>query len=135
MPQAPQKPISLSNITVKSASLSATKVTPGAPVTVTANVANAGTGNGTAVVKVYVNGAEEAQQGVSVNSGGTSQVSFDVSRNEPGTYTVYVGGTNACSFTVDQFTPDTILYISGAMVFFAFILGVIWMSRKRQAGY
>lgn len=131
MPQIPQKPVSLSNITVKSASLSATKVTPGTPVTVTASVANTGMGNGASVVKVYVNGTEEAQQGVSVNSGSTSQVSFDISRNEPGTYTVYVGGTNAGSFTVDQFTPDTMLYISGALIFFAFILGVIWMSRRK----
>ena len=129
---APQKPVSLSNIAVKSASLSASKVTPGTTVTVTANVANTGTGNGASVVKVYVNGAEEAQQGVSVNSGSTSQVSFNISRSEPGTYTVYVGGTNAGSFTVDQFTPDTILYISGAVIFFALVLGVIWVTRRRM---
>ena len=128
---APQKPISLSNITVKSASLSASKVTPGTPVTVTASIANTGTGNGASVINLFVNGEQEAQQGVTVNSGGTSQVSFNISRSEPGTYTVYVGGTSAGSFTVDQFTPDTILYISGSMVFFAFILGIIWMTRKR----
>jgi hypothetical protein len=131
MPAAPQKPVSLSNVTVKSASLSATRVTPDAPVTVTANVANTGTGNGTANIKVYVNGAEESQQGVTVNSGGTSTVTFDVTRNEPGTYTVYVGGTPAGSFTVDQFTPDTILYISAALIFFALIGGVIFMTRRR----
>lgn len=131
MPQAPQKPVSLSNISVKSASLSATKVTPGSPVTVTANVANTGTGNGTSMIKVYVNGTEDASQGVSVNSGGTSTVTFDVTRNEPGTYAVYVGGTQAGSFTVDQFTPDTILFISGALVFFALILGMVYVSRKR----
>ena len=110
---------------------SATKVTPGTPVTVTANVANTGTGNGASVIKVYVNGAEEARQGVTVNSGGTSQVSFDISRSDPGTYTVYVGGTQAGSFTVDQFTPDTILYISGALVFFALVGGIIWITRRR----
>ena len=132
---APQAPVSLSNISVRSASLSATKVTPGTPVTVTANLANTGTDNGTSVVKVYVNGAEEAQQGITVNSGGASTVSFDITRNEPGTYTVYVGGTDAGSFTVDQFTPDTILFISGALVFFAFITGIIYMAKRRQAGY
>ncbi len=131
IPTAPQAPVSLSNITVKSASLSATKVTPGTQVTVMASVANTGTGNGTSVVKVYVNGAEEVQQGVTVNSGGSTQVSFDVTRSEPGTYTVYVGGTNAGSFTVDQFTPDTILYISGALVFFALVIGVIVMTRRK----
>ena len=135
MPVIPQKPVSLSNITVKSASLSATKVTPGTPVTVTANVANTGTGNGTSVIKIHVNGAEEAQQGVTVNSGSTSQVSFDITRNEPGTYSVYVGGTQAGSFTVDQFTPDTILFISGALVLIALAGGVAWMAWKRQTEY
>ena len=64
---APQKLVSLSNISPKSASLSATGLTPGAPVTVTASV---GTGNRTSVVGVYVNGLEEAQQDITVNSGG-----------------------------------------------------------------
>ena len=127
---APQKPVSLSNITVRSASLSATKVTPGTPVTVTASVANTGTGNGSSMIKLYINGEQEGQQGVTVNSGGTAQVSFNITRSEPGTYTVYVGGTSAGSFTVDQFTPDTILYISGALIFFAFIMGAIWMTRR-----
>jgi hypothetical protein len=135
MPAASQKPVSLSNVTVKSASLSATKVTPGAPVIVTANLANTGTGNGTANIKVYVNGSEESQQGVTVNSGGTSTVTFDVTRNEPGTYTVYVGGTPAGSFTVDQFTPDTILYISAALIFFALIGGTLVLLGRRRAGH
>jgi hypothetical protein len=128
---AQQKPMSLSNISVKSASLSATRVTPGTPVTVTANLANTGTGNGTANIKVYVNGAEESSQGVTVNSGGASTITFDVSRNEPGVYTVYVGGANAGSFTVDQFTPGSVLFISSALVFFALVIGVIYMTRRR----
>lgn len=131
LPAAPQTPVSLSNIIVKSASLSATKIVPGTPVTVTANVANTGTGNGTSIVKVYINGAEETSRGVSVNSGGATQVSFDITHNEPGTYTVYVGSIPAGSFIVDQFTPDTILLISGALVLFALVGGVIWIWRRR----
>lgn len=131
LPETAKAPVQLANISVKSASLSSTKVTPGEKVTVTADIANTGTGNGTSNIKVYINGAEEAQQGVSVSSGGTTTVIFDVTRNEPGTYTVYVGSANAGSFTVDQFTPNTILYISGALVFFALVIGVIWMTRRR----
>jgi WD40 repeat protein len=131
MPAAPQKPVSLSNISVNSASLSAAKVTPGTPVTVTASVANNGTGNGTSVIKVYVNGVEANSQGVSVNSGSTSQVSFNVSSNEPGTYTVYVDGTNAGSFIVEEFTPNTVLFISGALVFFSLVSGIIYAVRRR----
>jgi hypothetical protein len=68
---------------------------------------------------------------VTVSSGGSSTVTFNIMRNEPGTYDVYVGESRAGSFTVDQFTPDIILYISGALVLLAFILGAIWMTRKK----
>ncbi len=128
-----QAPIALPAISIKSASLSATKVTPGTPVTVTANVANTGTSNGTTSIKVYVNGQEESSQGVTVSSGGSTPLTFTVSRNEPGTYTVYVGGTSAGSFTVDQFADGTILFISGAMILFALVIGVIFVTRRRQA--
>ncbi len=128
-----QAPVTLPAISVKSASLSATKVTPGTPVTVTANVANTGTSNGTSSIKVYVNGQEESSQGVTVSSGGSTPLTFTVSRNEPGTYTVYVGGTSAGSFVVDQFADGTILFISGAMILFALVIGVIYITRRRQA--
>lgn len=132
IPAAPQAPVSLSNIIVRSASLSAAKVAPGAPVTVTASIVNTGSGNGTSVVKVYVNGSRETQQGVTVNSGGATQVSFDIVRNEPGTYTVNVGGVQAGSFTVDQAgDPNMILYISSALLFFAFIIGILFILKRK----
>jgi hypothetical protein len=131
MPSTPQAPVSLSNIMVSSASISSTKAGPGDKVTVTAEVANTGTGNGTSLIKLYVNGVEDAQQGITVNSGGSTQVSFDISRSEPGTYSVYVGSANAGSFTVDQCTPDIILLISGALVLFSLVLGVICLTRRR----
>jgi photosystem II stability/assembly factor-like uncharacterized protein len=135
MPAATQQaPVALSSISVKSASLSATRVGPGEAVTVIANVANTGTGNGTSSIKVYINGEMENSQGVTVSSGSSTPVTFTVSRNEPGTYSVYVGGTNAGSFTVDQFTPQTILIISGALVFFAFVLGIIYTTRRKTQG-
>ena len=126
-------PVSLPTVSVRSASLSSTKVAPGTPVTVTANVVNTGTVNGSTRVILYVNGQEESGQGVTVNSGGNMPVTFIISRNEPGTYSVYVGGAQAGSFTVDQFAdPNMVLYISSALLIFAFILGVIYMTRRRQ---
>lgn len=131
---ASQQPVALANITVKSASLSSAKVTPGSPVTVTANVANIGTGNGSTSLKVYVNGSVDSTQAVSVNSGSATTVTFTVSRSKPGTYSVYVGGTQAGSFKVDQFAdPNIILVISGSLIFFAFVVGVIYMTRQRRA--
>ncbi|MGD0857601.1 MAG: CARDB domain-containing protein, partial [Dehalococcoidia bacterium] len=133
---APQGPVSLPSVSVKSASLSATKVAPGTPVTVTADVANTGTVNGTGSIKVYVNGEMENSQGVTVNSGSSTPVTFTISRNEPGTYSVYVGGASAGSFTVDQFAdPNIILYISGALLIFAFIIGLLFILRRRQPGH
>jgi hypothetical protein len=130
----PQGPVSLPTVSVRSASLSATKVGPGIPITVTADVVNTGTVNGSSSIKVYVNGQEESSRGVTVSSGSSTPVTFAVTRNEPGTYSVYVGGTNAGSFTVDALAdPNIILYISGALLVFAFVLGVIFITRRRQA--
>jgi outer membrane protein assembly factor BamB len=134
-PAVPQGPVQLPSITVRSASLSSGKVGPGTPVTVTANVANTGAVNGATRLTLYVNGQEESVQGINVNSDSSTPVTFSVSRNDPGTYTVYVGGTNAGSFTVDQFADSNmILYVSGTLILFAFAIGVIYTARKRQPG-
>jgi hypothetical protein len=128
-------PVALSTITVSTASLSAAKVAPGTPVTVTANVANRSTVNGSTRLTVYVNGQEEDSQGVAVNSGSNTPVTFTVTRNEPGTYSVYVGGTNAGSFVVDGFADaNLVLYISIAFVAIAFVAGLLLITRRRQPG-
>jgi hypothetical protein len=126
-------PVSLPNIQIQSASLSASKVSPGTPVTVTASVANRGTVNGSTRVKLYVNGEEDSSQGITVESGGNRPVYFTVSRHEPGTYTVYVGGTQVGSFIVnDAIDSNMILYISLSMIFLAFALGVIMIVRRNS---
>ncbi len=129
----PQGPVSLPTVSVRSASLSATKVAPGTPITVTADVVNTGAVNGSSIIKVYVNGEEEKSQGVTVNSGANTLITFTISRNEPGTYSVYVGGTQAGSFTVDQFAdPNIILYISESLLLFAFVIGLLLILRRKQ---
>ena len=81
---SPQGPASLSNIQVQSASLSMSRVAPGAAVTVTADVMNKGTADGSAQVKLYVDGQEEAHQGVALASGKRAPVRFTVSREGAG---------------------------------------------------
>lgn len=128
----PQSPVILPTVSVRSASLSSTKVVPGTTITVTADVVNASAVNGSSSIKVYVNGELENSQGVTVNAGSSQPVIFTVSRNEPGTYSVYVGGTQAGSFTVDQSPdPNIILYISGALLVFAFAVGLLYMLMRR----
>ena len=124
--------VGMPNITVVSASLSSASASPGSPVTVTANIANRGTVNGTAAVKLYVNGQEDTSRGITVNSGSNVPMTFTVSRNEPGTYTVYVGGTPAGSFTVGASSDaDIILYISAGLVAAALIAFLFYMRRRQ----
>jgi len=135
-PISQQGPMNLANLQVQCASISSSKVGPGTPVTVIASVVNKGTGNGTANIRVYVNGQEEASKGVAVSSGSLAPVTFTVSRNEPGTYSVYVGGVSAGSFTVDEMAnPNIILYISIALIFIALVVGMAIMPRRKQTGH
>jgi len=127
-----QPPVQLPNIQVQSASLSASMVAPGTPVTITASLANRGSVNGTAAIKVYVNGQEEASRGLTVNSGSGLPLSFTITRNEPGTYAVHVGGVSAGSFTVKSDDSNIILYISFAMIFIALVGGMLFLLRRKQ---
>ena len=130
-PVSQQGPMNLANLQVQSASISISKVEPGTPVTVIACVANKGTGNGAANIRVYVNGQEEVSKGVVVSSGSLATVTFIVSRNEPGTYSVYVGGVSAGSFTVDEMAnPNIILYISIVLILIALVVGMAIMPRS-----
>jgi hypothetical protein len=132
VPTVVQGPVPISNITVENISLSSAKVGPGAPVTVTAYVANKGTADGSSRIKLYINGQEEANQGVTLSSGSRTPVKFTISRDEPGSYSVYVGSIPAGSFEVDQFAdPNLILYISGALLLFALAGGVIFMATRK----
>jgi hypothetical protein len=83
-------PVSLPTITVLNATLAAGKAAPGEKVGITATLANKGNSNGTSKVTLYVNGQEVESQGVVLASGEKRTVNFTLSRNEPGTYSVYV---------------------------------------------
>ncbi len=130
---ASQGPAAIANITVQSASLSASKAAPRAPVAVTATVANTGTADGSAQIKLYVNDHEVADQGVTLGSGSKTSIKFTVSAVEPGAYSVYVGGTPAGTFTVDSFSdPNLILYISGTLILLALLGGSVYLLIRKQ---
>jgi len=100
---------------------------------VTALVANRGIANGSTNLKLYVNSEEDSSQGVTVESGGSRPVYFTVSRNERGTYTIYIGGVQAGSFMVeDVVDPNIILYISLSLIFLAFVFGMIMLVRRNS---
>jgi hypothetical protein len=127
-------PVLIPTLAVQSASLSSYIVTPGTPVTVTADIANRSAVNGNKKITLYVNGQIETTQGVTVNSGGSSKLAFDVSRSEPGDYTVYVDGVPAGSFKVELFREsDGILIFSAGLVALAFLIGIIMLWRRQRA--
>jgi hypothetical protein len=123
-------------IYIESARLSASQVEPGSSVKVTAVVANKGTVNGSAKIRLYVNGYEEPAQGVLLASGQSRTLSFDVSRAEPGAYQVYVNGTPAGSFTVsDSFGNNAILVISSLCLLGALFISVLMVLRRWQGQF
>lgn len=130
----PTPPVLLPNVTIQAARLSAATVTPGTPVTVTANVLNRSSVNGNKKVTLYVNGQAESTRSITVNSGGSTQLIFNVSRSEQGDYSVYVDGVPAGSFKVELLTEsDIILIFSAASVGLAFILGMVMLWRRQLA--
>lgn len=123
--------IALGNLQIVSAGLSDSIVAPGAPVTVTADIINRGMAGGSKKITLYVNGQEEATQGTTVNKGGSTTLTFSLSRSEPGDYIVYVDDTRAGSFKVEAFrSSDIILWLSMACVLTALALGVIMLRRR-----
>jgi len=128
------QPVLLSNLVAQNARLSARAVTPDMPVTVTADITNKGTTNGTRTITLYVNGEVESTQGVTVNSGNSSQLTFSVSRSEPGDYSVYVDGVPAGSFKVELVKEsDIVLMFSITLLAIAFMLGLFMLRRRQRA--
>jgi hypothetical protein len=133
VPATPAPPVGLPNIVTQSASLSAKSVTPGTPITVTADIVNKSAVNGNKKVTLFVNGQVETVQGVTVNSGGSSKLTFNISRSDPGDYTVYVDGVPAGSFKVEMVTgSDSILIFSAVLVALSFLVGMFMLWRRQQ---
>ncbi len=127
--------VSIPSIQTQSASLSANSVVPGTAVTVTADIINNGKVNSSKKVTVYVNGEVETTRGVTVNGGSSSQLTFNVSRSEPGNYMVYVDGVPAGSFKVELLREsDGILIVSVTMLAGAFVVGMIMLRRNQIGG-
>jgi len=142
---------SLSKLTIQPA-----EVEPRQTVTITVSVANAGGTQGSYTVALEVNGSEEQRQSISIAAGGTKQVDFTVSREEPGDYVAKVGALEG-SFTVTP--PPTPVekapqqpelpveqpvpteeggvnwYIAGTLLGVAVLLAIfipVWVRRRRE---
>ncbi len=72
-------------------SVSPTEAPPGTPVTITVSVANSGGTAGSFNAVLKINGVAEQDQKVDVPAGGSAEVAFTVTKNQPGEYTFSVG--------------------------------------------
>jgi len=90
--------------TLTLAGISPAEVAPGDEVTIAVSVANTGGTEGSYTVALKINGVKEAEKSVTVAAGDSKQVSFTAAKDEPGTYSVMVGGLTG-SFTVTAPPP------------------------------
>jgi len=86
--------LSVSNLSIQPA-----EAEPEEAVTITVSVANTGGTEGSYTVVLDINGVKEAEKSITVAAGGSESVSFSVTREEVGSYTVAVDGLSS-SFTV-----------------------------------
>jgi hypothetical protein len=55
-----------------------------------------------------------------------------VSRNEPGTYAIYVGGANAGRFTVDEFAGPGAVAIGAGLGFLIVFAAIVIVFRRNS---
>ena len=98
MPRVPSGPPA-AEFEVKYLTVNPEQTYAGQPVTITSNVCNTGGSTGQYTVTLMINGQVEQTRLVSVGAGVAQPVRFTVTRSQPGTYTVAIGGDRA-TFTV-----------------------------------
>jgi len=146
-PPAPAA-FSLSNLTVQPA-----EINPGEMVTITVEVANTGGTTGSYTVVLQLNGVKETEKSVAVAAGSSEIVTFSVTREVAGSYSITVDGLNT-SFTVAAPPPPPpppppekekveeeimplpagmawwVWLIIGVAVVVAILIGFIWVRRR-----
>jgi len=91
------------------------EVQSGETVAISATLTNIGGSEGALAISLKINGEVEEEQSITLAAGASQEVSFNVIREEPGTYSISLGGLGG-SFTVtaaatptETATPTTIL--------------------------
>ena len=84
---------------MKNLSIHPAEVQPNEVVTITVSVTNTHETWGIYSLVLKINGVREAEKQADVDAGGTQDVSFNVKRQNPGKYRVFVNGLSG-SFTV-----------------------------------
>jgi len=97
----------VADIQVTSVDVSPSEVKVGETATVTAIVKNLGVAEGTETITFSVNGVATMQEEVTLAPGESTTLTFEISKTEPGTYTIDVNGpTETPSETTPTPTPE-----------------------------
>lgn len=89
---------------VSDLAISPKEVKPGQPVSILAKVTNTGGVEGSYTITLKINGATEATKEVTLAAGASTTITFSVTKDQPGTYTVGVDGLSG-SFKVSVTAP------------------------------
>ena len=107
------------------------KVRVGETVTITADVANTGEAEGSYSVVLKINGVVEATKEITVNAGFSKEVTFIISKDVAGTYSVEVDGLTG-SFTVKPVVPKPINWAVIVWTFDAIMVLVYFLVVRRR---
>ena len=92
LPKAASLPQSGSGFLVTNLSIQPKEVEPNEVVTITVSVANTHDTWGIYNLVLKINGVEEAQKQATVDAGSSQDVSFSLTRENPGSYSVFING-------------------------------------------
>jgi hypothetical protein len=128
-------------MSVKYLSVSPQQTTANQPVTILTNVVNAGDEGGNLYVALKINGQVEQSRMVSVGPQGTQPVKFTVTKAQPGTYSIDIGGQRG-SFIVSGAGSrpsagmgEGLLFVAAMAVTAILVILLIIISRRRLQGY
>ena len=107
----------------------------GQPVTIVTNVVNTGDVAGSLNVVLKINGQAEQTRMISAGPQATQPVKFTVTKAEPGTYSVDVGGQKGSFTVLDEDTgtssASTVIGLIAALITAFLITGAVMLFRRR----
>ena len=119
---------------VSSLSVLPAEVEPDETVTITVLVANAGGESGSYTVVLKIDGVKEAEETVTIAAGESQDVSFSVTKEEAGSYTVAVDGLSGSFTVVPVVAPSRINWpLIGGVIGGVIVVGLLiffWMRRR-----
>ena len=116
-------------LTVTSLDLMPERVKPGEPVTITAEVTNTGGCEGSYTLNLTINGEAEQTRTVTLAPQATETVTFAITREEPGSYSVSIDGltdefTVTASWLSRYWWAILLIALAGLVVYF------LWWRRR-----